>query len=76
MTKKEMYEARLALVHQMHEYIMNTGDEEIYERWNALCIPDDPCKEDFEMYAEDAVYFRSMCEIFGQLVCVDEAENY
>lgn len=38
-TKEEMNKTRLNLVHQMHEYIMNTGDEDIYEIWNRDCIP-------------------------------------
>lgn len=75
-TREEMYKTRLDLVHQMHNYIMDTGDENIYEEWNTLCIPDEPCEEDFEMFASDPDFFRSMCEIFGRLVCTDETENY
>ncbi len=76
MTRKEMYEARLTLVHQMHEYIMNTGDEEILKAWRRDCIPADSCEKDFEFLANDLGEFRIVCEIFGNLVCHDETENY
>lgn len=75
-TRKEMKETRLNLVHQMHDYIMNTGDEEIYDTWLSLCIPDEPCEEDFEFFANDPEEFKNMCRIFGKLVYKDETENY
>lgn len=75
-TREEMRKTRLALVHQMHDYIMNTGDEDIYDVWMTLCIPDEPCEEDFEFFADDAEEFKSMCKVFGSLVCKDEQENY
>lgn len=75
-TKEEIRKTRLALVHQMHEYIMNTGDEEIFEVWMRDCIPDCPCEEDFEYFANDPEEFKIMCEIFGRLVYYDETENY
>ena len=75
-TREEMNRARLTLVHQMHDYIMNTGDEEIYEVWMTVCIPDEPCEEDFEFFANDPNEFKEMCKIFKQLVYHDETENY
>jgi hypothetical protein len=70
-TREEMRKTRLSLVHQMHDYIMNTGDEEIVEIWLRDAIPDCPCEEDFEYFANDASEFRALCEIFGRLVCYD-----
>ena len=76
MTREEMRKVRLDLVHQMHEYIMNAGDEEIYEIWMRDCIPDEPSEEDFEFFADDPTEFRELCTIFGFLACTDELENY
>lgn len=75
-TREEMRKTRLSLVHQMHDYIMNTGDEEIFEIWLRDAIPDCPCEEDFEFFAEDADEFKELCNLFGKLVYVDETENY
>jgi len=75
-TREEMRKIRLSLVHQMHDYIMNTGDEKIFEIWMRDCIPDAPTEEDFEFFADDADEFKYMCEIFGDLVRADEVENY
>lgn len=76
MNKEEMRKVRLNLVHQMHDYIMNTGDETIFETWFSACIPDAPCEEDFESFADDPEEFKAMCRIFGRLVCRDLQENY
>lgn len=73
-TKEEMRAIRLNLVHQMHDYIMKTGDEEIFEIWMRDCIPDAPTEEDFEFFADDADEFKYMCEIFGNLI--HAIENY
>jgi len=67
-TKEEMYETRFNLAHQMHDYIMNLGDEEAYETWITYAIPDEPDEEDFEYYAENKLQFKSLCLIFGDLV--------
>ena len=75
-SKEEMKKIRLDLVHQMHNYIINTGDEEIHDTWITECIPDEPCEDDFEWFANDASEFREMCEIFGRLVHIDETTNY
>lgn len=75
-TKEEIRNLRLQLTHQMHNYIMNTGDENIYAVWMTEGIPDCPSEEDFEYYANDPFEFRELCELFGQLVCKDELENY
>ena len=67
-SKEEMKKTRLNLVHQMHNYIMNIEDEEIRDIWMTECIPDKPCEEDFEWFANDATEFREMCSIFGRLI--------
>lgn len=76
MTRAEMRKVRLQLVHQMHEYILNVGDEDIYDIWFTNCVPDNPSEEDFEFFADDPENFRDLCEIFGAMVCRDERENY
>lgn len=68
-TKNEMNKLRLDFVHQMHNYIMDTGDEDIYEVWARDGIPDSPSEEDFEWYAFNQQEFKYLCELFGKLVC-------
>ena len=75
-TREEMRKIRLQLVHKMHDYIMNTGDEEIYIDWMTLGVPDEPCEEDFEYFANNPTEFARLCELFGILACQDEEENY
>lgn len=73
-TKEEMRAIRLNLVHQMYDYIMKTGYEEIFKNCIWDCIPDAPTEEDFEFFADDADEFKYMCEIFGDLI--HAVENY
>lgn len=75
-TREEMRKIRLELVHQMHDYIMNIGDEDIYDVWMTECIPDEPCEDDFEWFANDTNEFKEICAVFGRLVHIDETENY
>lgn len=68
-TKNEMNKLRLGFVHQMHNYIMDTGDENIYEVWARDGISDNPDEENFEFFAYDQGEFKYLCELFGRLVC-------
>lgn len=67
-TREEMRKTRLNLVRQMHDYIINMGDEKIYEIWTRDCLPDCPDEEDFEFYTDDPTEFREICEIFSRLI--------
>lgn len=74
-SKEEMKNTRLKLVHKMHEYILNTGDETIYETWMEVGIPDAPTEEDFEWFT-DPYEFKYLCTVFGKLVYRNEEEDY
>ena len=50
---KEMVNIRIKLLKDMHQYIIEIGDEEIYMDWVTLAVPDEPREDDFESIAED-----------------------
>lgn len=74
-TREEMRNLRKDLVKQMHNYIIDIGDEDIYDIW-IMVMPDEPTDEDFEWFADDVNEFRDLCKTFGKLVARDEKENY
>lgn len=74
-TKEEIIKTRTNLVRQMHDYILKTEDEDIYAKW-IYYMPDEPCEEDFEFFAEDAAEFKNLCEIFGELVWEETIGEY
>lgn len=70
-TKEEKNKICLNLVKQMHQYIINMGDEDIYDIWIRDGVPDCPSEEDFEDFAYDPTAFTELCTLFGQL-CKNE----
>ena len=65
MTKKEIRNTKINLLKQMHNFISNMGDENIYSSWTAFYVPDQPCEEDFEFIVDDAEFWDSTCTAFG-----------
>lgn len=73
---KEMVNIRIKLLKDMHQYIIEIGDEEIYMDWVTLAVPDEPREDDFESIAEDDENWIECCSLFGRLVKYDIEENY
>lgn len=61
-------EQRIQLLKQMNQYIIDLGDEEVYEAWFSLGVPDEPTEEDYEFIAKDAKHFAFICSMLGQIV--------
>lgn len=73
---KEMVGIRIKLLKDMHQYIIEIGDEEIYMDWVTLAVPDEPREDDFESIAEDNENWIYCCKTFYRLVRIDLKENY
>lgn len=73
---KEMVAIREKLLKDMHQYIIEIGDEDIYIDWVTLAVPDEPTEEDFESIAEDDEMWIKTCELFGILSESDIKNNY
>ena len=61
-------EQRIQLLKQMNQYIIDLGDEVVYDGWFSLGVPDEPTEEDYEFIAEDTEHWAFVCNIFGQLI--------
>lgn len=64
----DMTALRIELLKDMHNYIIEMGDEDIYDRWIRDGIPDEPDYEDFELIAIDDDEWIEICILFGKLV--------
>ena len=67
-TKQSEIERKIELLKDMHNYIIEMGDEDIYYIWIRDGVPDEPDDEIFEFIASDDNEWREVCELFGKLV--------
>lgn len=61
-------EQRIKLLKEMNQYIIDLGDEEVYDTWFSLGVPDEPTEDDYECIAEDVEQWAYICHLFGQLI--------
>lgn len=73
MTRKELLKTRIEIAKQMNDFIINLGDEEIWETWITSGIPDEPQEDDYALFVIDDDEWNELCELFGTLV-KDEIE--
>ena len=71
--RQELINTRITLAKQMNEFIINLGDEDIWEAWITTGIPDAPQEDDYEFFANDDDEWNELCGLFGRLV-KDEVE--
>lgn len=74
MTREELVKTRIEIAKQMNDFIINLGDEEIWEVWITNGIPDEPQEDDYELFASDDGEWNGLCELFGSLVKEGEEE--
>ena len=65
---KEMIETKKNLLRQMNDYIINLGNEEIWEEWITYGVPDCPSEDDFNFIASNDNDWNEVCNLFGILV--------
>lgn len=61
-------EQRIQLLKEMNQYIIDLGDEEAYDTWFNLGVPDEPIESDYKFIAEDYEQWIYVCTLFGQLI--------
>ena len=61
-------EQRIELLQGMNQYIIDLGDEEVYETWFSLGVPDEPSDDDFESIADNLEEWVYVCQLFGNLI--------
>ena len=60
---------RMNLLGGMNSYIIDViGDEDIYERWWMVGVPDGADEDTLREIAEDEEEFNRICKVFGNLI--------
>lgn len=67
----DMTALRIGFLKDMHNYIIDMGDDDIYEIWIEEGVPDEPDEEIFKFIANNDDDWREVCELFGKLVKED-----
>lgn len=68
-------EQRIELLKGMNQYIIDLGDEEVYETWFSLGVPDEPTEDDYEFIVENKGCWREICELFGNLIRIYDRQR-
>lgn len=61
-------EQRIELLKGMNQYIIDMGDEEAYNVWFTLGVPDEPTDDDYESIAEDLTLWVFVCKVFDDII--------
>lgn len=64
----DMTALRIGFLKDMHNYIIDMGDEDIYDVWIEEGVPDEPDDEIFEFIASNDDDWREVCALFGRLI--------
>ena len=70
-TKQSEIERKIELLKDMHNYIIDMGDDLVYDIWIRDGVPDEPDEEIFKFIANNDDDWREVCELFGKLVKED-----
>lgn len=75
-TSEDMLKAKVGLLKEMHNIILNMNDERYYYQWIELGVPDEPMEYDFEGIAEDSDRWLEILELFGKLTKNNDMDDY
>lgn len=67
-----LIEMRKKLLKQMHAYVIEIGDEELYMYWITLGVPDEPSEEDYDSIAKDDGVWVYICKLFNNIVIAEK----
>ena len=59
---------RIATLSQCHEEIIDLGDEEAYEWWIAMGVPDCPSRNDYKYIAENDEEYEDTLKLYKKIM--------
>lgn len=62
-----MKQARIEILKQMNQYIIDLGDEEVWMSWITLGVPDEPSEDDYEFIASNEDEWYDTVKFFAHL---------
>ena len=67
----EMTKIKMALATSMNDYVMNTGDEDLFDIWLEI-YPDEATDEDIQFICENWDLWKTLCITFGEIAKINE----
>lgn len=61
-------ESRVEALKVCHNEIIGLGDEEAYEWWIAMGVPDEPSKSDFEWIAKNDEEYEETLQLYKKIM--------
>ena len=71
----ELEQTRMILLKQMHEYVIDIGDEDLYWDWITAAITDEPTDDIYEFTATHEDLWLSCCEVFHKIYLASKKEE-
>lgn len=68
MTRNELNVLKANILGGFDEYIRSINDEDAYEEWAMLGVPDGADEEELMEIAEDSASFADIAKVFGNIV--------
>ena len=68
MTRYELNVLKANLLGGFDEYIRSINDENAYDTWAMVGVPDGADEDELMSIAEDSANFAEICGVFGRLV--------
>ena len=65
---KENIKERISNLKKMNQAVIGLGDENLWETWIAVAVPDEPSDEDYEYIAKNETIYNDVVRIFAQIV--------
>lgn len=61
-------ESRITALRAYHEEIIDLGDEEAYEWWIAMGVPDEPSRDDFKYIASNDEEYEDTLQLAKKII--------
>lgn len=68
-------QTKMTLLKQMHEYVIDIGDEDLYWDWITAAIPDEPTDDIYEFIATHEDLWLNCCEVFHKIYLASKKEE-
>ena len=66
---------KMTLLKQMHKYVIDIGDEDLYWYWITEAVPDEPDDDIYEFIATHEELWLNCCEVFHKIYLASKEEE-
>ena len=71
----EVEQTKMTLLKQMHQYVIDIGDEDLYWYWITEAVPDEPDDGIYEFIATHEDSWLNCCKVFYKIYLASKEEE-